>query len=80
MLPFLWVVLTLPKALTESDTVESLPVNALWDGHTIAPAQLMAEPQRVSARPLRYKIPSYLDFFAGTLRLWPCGSGHSSLK
>jgi len=75
MLPFLWVVLTLLKAMTDPQTIVSLPVDALWDGHTIAPAQLMAGPQDVSARLLRYKSPSHLDFFAGTLHLWPCSSG-----
>ena len=77
MLPFLWVVLTLPKAPTDSGTIAWPPVDASWDGHSIAPAHLMAEPQRVSARPLWPKSASQLDFFAGTPRLWPWGIGHS---
>jgi hypothetical protein len=44
------LMLTQPKALTDTDTVASTPSEAPWDEVIIPPPQPVAEPQGVSAR------------------------------
>jgi hypothetical protein len=50
MIPWHLSVLTLPKALTVSDTPASTPSDTAWEGHVFPPVQLIGEPQCVSSR------------------------------
>jgi len=44
------LMLTQPKALTDTDTMASTPSEATWDKNIILPPQPVAEPQGVRAR------------------------------